>query len=237
MAINPSEIRRGMDVFAIDGEKIGTVTGVESPEADETDPLAALGGSLDDAGSIPTDTAGGQAAAAGGSGFGPLPQGATRDKGRGAPTAAGAATERGDMHTTGGEGGITPGAGGLDAVRGYGTPQDLIGNPPIGGGGATTTVQTQGSPGEGSGTGAAPGAGGGTATGGGPTLARPGLILVQDDGALGVDARGLRVPLSGVLDVVPGERIVLDCTRDQAAMRYGSGPSLDIDENADVTPF
>ena len=43
MAINPSDIRRGMDVFAIDGEKIGRVTGI-SQETEETDPSAMLGG-------------------------------------------------------------------------------------------------------------------------------------------------------------------------------------------------
>lgn len=68
-------------------------------------------------------------------------------------------------------------------------------------------------------------------------LPRPGSIVVQDDGVLGVDARRLHLPFSAVLDVVSGRRITIDCTRDDAAMRYGHGPSLDIDENAKFTPF
>jgi hypothetical protein len=226
------EITRGMEVVAIDGELIGRVTGVRGgPTSDQTASDAGDGGTGGAGGANAGDLAG-DTHAPGRSGYGPIPSGVTTDKDRGTPTAAGVAAERGQVHTTLGQEGLTPGAGGQDALRGYGTAENLTGDPP---GTPMTAAQIEGirgadRPGDGGSTPADGGHGARHATG-------EAVILVQDQGTLGVGARGLEVPLSGVLELTPSRRLILDCTRDEAAERYGTGPSLDIDENADVTPF
>src|SRR5215213_3150546 len=219
MTTNTNDIRRGMEVFAVDGEQMGKVVEVVPPTAGEEVGPGGEGRAGDIAG---------QPDAPGRGGLGPVPSGVTQDKGRGSPTAAGAATEAGDVHTTLGQEGATPGAGGLDAMRGYGMPRNLTQNPP---GRPMTAGELEDLRGGGG------SAGGDTILDDMAPLARPGYILVQDDGALGVDARRLHLPFDTVLDVVPGRRITINCTRDDAAMRYGGGPSLDIDENEKFTPF
>jgi hypothetical protein len=158
MAINMNDIQRGMEVIAIDGERIGKVVEVRPPTAGDA------------------------------------------------------------------------GAGGLDATRGYGMPRDLTQRPP----GTTTAAGSRENQPHG---GQPAGEGLSTVLDDEAPRPHPGYILVQDDGVLGVDARRLHLPFSSVLDVVPGRRIAINCSRDDAAMRYGHGPSLDIDEDAEVTPF
>ncbi|MBI2759947.1 MAG: hypothetical protein HYX51_00780 [Chloroflexi bacterium] len=63
-----------------------------------------------------------------------------------------------------------------------------------------------------------------------------GYILVQDPGVLGVAAEGLRIPFTAIDRVLPGERVVLTCTRDQVRLHFGRR-GLEIDEHAKVTPF
>jgi hypothetical protein len=225
MVSNLAEIHRGMEVFAVDGELIGEVLEVERPRGQGDDlgagPDVPAGGSLAPA----TEMTGGQPITGPG-GLGPVPTGTTTDKDRGAPTAAGAAAERGDVHSiTGGQQGTTPGSGGADALRGYGDTTDQGGVPLTTGAAAGSLENLRG--------------------GGGdlepqPRVASqsgPGYIIVEDRGVLGVGAGGLRIPFDAVLDVMPGRRVTLDCTREQARNRYGPGPSLDIDENAPVTPY
>lgn len=60
--------------------------------------------------------------------------------------------------------------------------------------------------------------------------ADPGMLFVEDPGVLGVGAGGLEIPLSRVLDVTPGHRLLIDSTRDQAIERFGSGRSLDLND-------
>ena len=231
MNTNTNEIQRGMEVFAVDGQQIGKVIEVRPPEAgDEDGGRDAAAGERAAGGTTGASDVAGQPDAPGRGGFGPIPGGVTQDKGRGTPTAAGAATEAGDIHTTLGQEGATPGAGGLDAVRGYGMPRTLTQTP------GTRPVSNADPLDRGDATNAA-GEGMTTLLDDEAPLPRPGYILVQDDGVLGVDARRLRLPFSSVLDVVPGRRITINCTRDDAAMRYGRGASLDIDEDADVTPY
>jgi hypothetical protein len=227
MNANTGEIRRGMEVFAVDGEQIGKVVDVRPPQVADGGGAGRAAGGTAAAGDAPSasDLAG-RPDAPGRGGYGPIPSGVTQDKGRGTPTAAGAATEAGDIHTSLGRGAATPGAGGLDAVRGYGTPTQTPGpRPPANAGpqdrsGATDAASEEMT----------------TPLDDEAPMPRPGHILVQDDGVLGVDARRLHLPFSSVLDVIPGRRITINCTREDAAMRYGRGPSLDIDEDAEITP-
>jgi hypothetical protein len=230
MNANTGEIRRGMEVFAVDGEQIGKVVEVRPPQVTDGGGAGRGAGGTADGGDTPraSDLAG-QPDAPGRGGYGPIPSGVTQDKGRGTPTAAGAATEAGDIHTTLGREAATPGAGGLDAVRGYGTPRTATQTPglrptasagPQDQSGATDSASEEVT----------------TLLDDEAPMARPGYILVQDDGVLGVDARRLHLPFSSVLDVMPGRRITINCTREDAAMRYGRGPSLDIDEDAEITP-
>lgn len=224
MVTNLTDIHRGMEVFAVDGERIGTVIEVRPPrdagDAFSAGPDVPAGGTL----APNTQMTGGQPITGPG-GIGPIVTGTTTDKYRGTPTASEAAAERGDIHTvTGGQQGTAPGSGGIDALRGYGTPGDQGGVPRTSGASAERLENLRG------------------AGGAEPSLQatphpRAGYIMVEDRGVLGVGAGGLRIPLDAVLDVIPGRRVTLDCTREQAHQRYGPGPSLDIDENADVTPF
>jgi hypothetical protein len=223
MVTNVEGIHRGMEVFAVDGEMIGVVLDVRGPDTDTelgTGPDVIAGGTRPE----PADTAAGQPMT-GAPGLGSAPSGTTADKGRGAPTASSASVERGDIHTTGvGQSPAEPGAGGADALRGYGTPGDQGGVPLTTGESAERLEALRG---------------GGVA---GPSLTarshtRSGYIMVEDKGVLGVGAGGLRIPFDAILDVMPGRRITLDCTRRQAHERYGPGPSLEIDESAPLTPF
>lgn len=111
----------------------------------------------------------------------------------------------------------TPGQAGRDAVRGYGPEGDLEGRPQTTG--RTPEVLEN-------------------ERGGGyrepvvppPAGSATGVLFVEDQGFLGVGAGGLEVPLGDVLEVTPGDRVIIDCTRDQAIDRFGSGRSLDLDD-------
>ena len=210
-----SDVRRGMDVYGFDGEKIGKVLEVQAP--------AAEGGAEETGDTISMDAAGATVAPPGdpsavmGGTVGAMPLGTTTDKGRGNTTTTRLVAGRGEVPTTASDRGITPGQAVLNQT------EDVPGTAPTGRG--DVPVQLEGA-------GIAP-----SATSGG-TETSEAYLLVQDEGVLGVGATGLRVPFSAVTDVVPGERITLDCRRADAAMRYGPGrPSLDIDEDADVTPY
>lgn len=63
-----------------------------------------------------------------------------------------------------------------------------------------------------------------------------GYFYVEDPGVLGIGATGLCVPFSAVREVTPGRGVVLAIGKDECRTRYGEGPSLEIDENASITP-
>lgn len=225
MVTNLADIHRGMEVFAVDGELIGTVLEVRPPrsagDAFSVEPEMPAGGSV----APNTEMIGGQPITGPG-GIGPLPTGTTTDKDRGTPNASSAAAERGDIRSISGEQqGTVPGSGGEDALRGYGSTGDESGVPLTAGATAEGLENLRGGGGD-----LEPNLRATAETG-------PGYIMVEDRGVMGVGAGGLRIPTDAVLDVMPGRRVTLDCTREQARNRYGPGPSLDIDENAPVTPF
>jgi hypothetical protein len=136
---------------------------------------------------------------------------------------AGGSTGGGAGQSAGGRPATAPGSGGEDALRGYGTPGDQGGVPQTTGASAEQLENLRGR------------------SGSEPAFhatqhARPGVIEVEDRGVMGIGAGGLHIPFSAVLDVMPGRRVTIDCTRRQAHDRYGPGPSMQIDENAPVTP-
>jgi hypothetical protein len=176
MVTNPADIHRGMEVFAVDGELIGKVIEVRSPEV-----LNDFSGS------------------------------------------AGTSTGSGAGHAGGSRSTVAPGSGGEDALRGYGTPGDQGGVPQTSGASAEQLESLRGR--------------GGVEPNLHATSHRlAGVIEVEDRGVMGIGAGGLHIPFNAVLDVMPGRRITIDCTRRQAHERYGPGPSMQIDENAPVTP-
>jgi hypothetical protein len=136
---------------------------------------------------------------------------------------AGGSTSGGAGHSAGGRPAVAPGSGGEDALRGYGSPGDQGGVPQTTGASAEQLENLRGGRGSEPAFHATP-------------HARAGVIEVEDRGVMGIGAGGLHIPFSAVLDVMPGRRVTIDCTRRQAHDRYGPGPSFKIDENAPVTP-
>ena len=82
--------------------------------------------------------------------------------------------------------------------------------------------------------GSAAGATAGSATGATSTVAPPamttGYFKVDQGGILGIGAKHLYVPYDAVDDVVPGESVTLNCTKDEADAQYGTKPDF-IQEN------
>lgn len=116
MPVERDEIRRGMTVVGSDGEKIGTIGRVVMPDAGG-DPMAEA--TENDAGDVIPPAARSLPAL-----------GTTTDKGRGTESITGTGTVRGDMPTSlsRDELGTTPGAGGMNALRGYGNAGDSPGD-------------------------------------------------------------------------------------------------------------
>lgn len=117
MPVERGEIRRGMAVYGSDGEKIGTIGRIVGPASAGDDPM--VDSFESDGGEVIPPAAR------------PLPAlGATTDKGRGTESIAGTRTVRGDMPTSlsRDELGTTPGAGGMNALRGYGNAGDSPGD-------------------------------------------------------------------------------------------------------------
>jgi hypothetical protein len=52
------------------------------------------------------------------------------------------------------------------------------------------------------------------------TQAATGYLKVNQGGFLGIGAKELYVPLSAVQNVIPGDRVVLNCTKDEASTMY-----------------
>lgn len=263
MPMNTSGIQRGMDVFGSDDAKLGTVMSV-NPAADEGgaggrgEVAPNLGGDLSGGRIDPEPPM-----RAGTPGTTPL--GATTAKGRGDESSAGLVAGRGDIATDGdGEAERKPDAGGANILRGYGMPRresagsaaesaagSMMGSTSTGGAGTpgslsvTADARVGGMAGRG---------GDGGMLGSDETFAprspldKPrssltsggeaggGYLMVQDGGVLGIGAAGLRIPFDIVQEVVAGERVVLSLPRDEVRLRFGSGPSLDIDEHAPITP-
>lgn len=263
MAVDFSQVRVGQDVFGMDGEKIGTVLDVAYPavpteDSSEGDMAATPTGlTAEMVGSTRS-----VAADATGSDTGTLPLGATTSKGRGTDTNLRIAADHGDISTYSGsiEGG-TPSAGGLDAMRGYGVEGSTAGDRAVQPTQASATGMLDAA---GSTSGLArpeagvtadlalareagtdggeknntPGADAGMQrlTAGG-TRRNRGSFTVQDPGMLGVGGRILHVPFSAVDRVIAGEGVRLRMVSEEARQRFSGRPGLEIDDDADVTPF
>ena len=263
-----ADIREGMEVYGSDSQKIGTVMRV-SPGG--TDAGASRPPEMDDPAAVeptsvpPIDPSLGDGSALmGRGGIGRVPLGATSEKDRGEASLSGIAGSRGDVPARSNDLGATPGAIGMDALRGAGPPPHDAGQmagaagatlptggmagaaagavgveevmPPDVGGSSAAPQQFAGDAGSGGAASALPDVtpGGGQQAVGGGRTL--GHLIVQDPGVLGVGARGLRVPLDAVQEV-SGGRVTLAVTKLEAVNRFGPGPSLDIDENAPVVPF
>ncbi|MBV9280047.1 MAG: hypothetical protein JOZ41_08205 [Chloroflexi bacterium] len=205
MSVSLDAIQKGMDVYGSDGEKIGTVA--ETATA---------------AGGVP----GGELGAGGG-------PGALGDEDRvyGGPGAGGGAGSLGDEErvatdasfggtgalgdeepVTGGGGGGSQALGTEERV-GVDTRSGALGDETragsdygTGGGGSSLSDDTA----------AGDDAGIGAAIPGGAEY-----FEVDHGGFLGIGAKALYVPFSAVQEVVPGDRVVLSCTREECESRFG----------------
>ena len=217
MTTDEREIRPGYTVYDVSGAELGRVMSV--------DPLS------------PVDTPDGVSspdvlftnAARAGENLGPMPErtgltgppsGTTTEKGRGSTASAGIAADRVDFPTGAVGRGIHPGQGGLNSTD-TASEETTVATPLLDADTAGGDTGVQG------------GEQGTAAQGHGQ---RPGTFRVEDAGVLGVGARVLHIPFSAVTEA-SGGRIVLSVTRDEAARRFGPGPSLDLDENARVLPY
>ena len=264
MSTDVTSIHTGMDVYAMDGQKLGTVAEVRPPvsAADGAEAGRADPGAADVSAGVAGGTAGSSLDAGGGD-LGTVISGATTDKDRGVPTGI-AHAARQDVRTFPGQlQGVTPDAGGGDVIRGYGmehggtTDTDPRGSaasatgnkeapgsagmaPNVGeAGGAGAWGATIDTATIGGGTGAAmdatsPGTAGDRPAAGGGAASEGGYFTVRDPGFLGVGGRALRVPFNAVHEVVPGRGVTLACTSDECHRRYGGRVGLDLDEDAPV---
>jgi hypothetical protein len=60
-----------------------------------------------------------------------------------------------------------------------------------------------------------------------------GYVQVDQGGVLGIGTRHLYIPFSAVTDVVPGENVTVDCTKDQCGERYATKPGFLADNSAE----
>ncbi len=224
-------IRRGMDVYGIDGRHIGAVIELKAADPEPAAPVAPESGAVVEALTAPS------------AGPGTLPLGTTTPKGRGGATTTGIAGSQGDFPTVdplvdSGD----PNAAGLDMLRGHTPRRAALGD-------ADSTAEASAR----SATGSLHGAGalGGPApldTGAHPAehgappipaaaLAQDGaVLLVQDPGTLGIAAQLLHIPLDAVRAVEPARGVTLAMAGEEARMRFGRR-GLDLDESADVLPY
>jgi len=217
MTMNYGQIRPGCTVYDAGGAEVGRVIRVESLPAGE------------DAGGVSSPDVLFNKPARGDQGVGPMPErtgltgpplGTTTDKGRGSTASAGLAAERADLPSGAVGRGVDPAHGGLNSTET--APEETTAATPLLD--ADTAGGDMGSSGSAR----------GTAGGGGGH--QPGTFSVEDPGVLGVGARVLHIPFADVTEA-SGGRIVLAVSREEAARRYGPGPSLDLDENARVLPY
>ena len=254
MAMDFSNIRTGMEVFGADGAKIGSIVEIRPPRGGSDD--AGPAGGRSDASPETADPGYTPPRATPGT----LPSGATTAKDRGAPTGLGVASFQDVSDSSGAVAGTVPGAGGLDAFRGYGMEGSNSGDTDVHvtqvtapammdapgttsglarAGSAADLGMSRGAGAQGGDTDnaavAPPPAGAASAEdeAGGVTTAA-GYFVVQDPGFLGVGGRALRVPFEAVREVDPGRGVTLDGTADQCRARYGGRPGLDI--NPEGTP-
>jgi hypothetical protein len=254
MNANLTRIHKGWTVYGSDEQEVGKVLAVRGlPPSEMERPIIPP-----NAGANPDATAASNAASVNDPGVratgldtGTLPLGVTEDKDRGAPTGLSAVAHRGDSKTlTDLPASARPGAGGLDVMRGYSPGSAgvtgaegsaLSATDSLDGGGTTRMLSGSLRAGEverdldadreRAPAGTAPRAGDSSAL----NETEP-YLLVQDPGVLGVTAAGLHIPLSAGRDASTEGRVMLDCPREEAHLRYGRR-ALTIDESADVTPF
>lgn len=63
-------------------------------------------------------------------------------------------------------------------------------------------------------------------TGGTGPTGEGSYLKVDQGGILGIGATELYVPFSSVTDIVPGDRLTLDCTKDTCGDLYGKKPEF-----------
>ncbi len=255
MPVRDFEVHPGMDVYAMDGEKIGSVVKVwrSEPLSEQIDHLREHAPDVDISHEMTANT-GNTAYDATGGDLGTVPSGALTEKARGGPTTTEMAAGRDVSTYSGKRQGVEPGEGGMDSLRGYGVqhggPAGLGAHGsaesatgymnPAGSGGNISDFGRVPDVGEAAGAGAAGGSMDTTLVepeAPGKPREYPGYFLVQDPGFLGVGGRVMYVPFRAVTRIQPGESLRIDCVSDEAYRRYGGPPGLEIDENADVLPF
>jgi hypothetical protein len=218
---NTSDIQSGMEVFGIDGEKIGTVSevyrngGFGTP-SDTTWQAGSGVGELDVETVTIAETNASDASFRDPTATGPDYGSTTSDTSFRDPTAPGAGYGSTTTSDTSFSDPTAPGAG-------YGNP------PPTG---TTYTDPTSSDTGFTTGT---PGFAGPTAPqtagGGTATATSTGYFKVEHGGILGIGAKDLYIPFSAVTTTVPGQNVTIDCTKDECADRYSQKPDFLNDEN------
>ena len=217
MTMNHEQIRPGYTVYDASGAELGRVMSVnplspvDNPDGVSSPDVLFNQPARDDDGVGPMPERTGLT--------GP-PLGTTTEKGRGSTASAGIAADRVDFPTGAVGRGVHPGQGGLNSTD-TASEETTVATPLLdadtAGGDTGARVNARG-----------------TAAGGHGQ--QPGTFSVEDAGVLGVGARVLHIPFAEVTEA-SGGRIVLSVTRDEAARRYGPGPSLDLDETARVQPY
>lgn len=200
MIDNASDIQSGMEVFGIDGEKIGTVSDVYRSSgygtpSDTTWQAGSGVGELDVETVTIAETNASDASfrdpTATGADYGST---TTTDTSFRDPTAPGASYENtaptGTTYTdpTSSDPGYTTGTPGTPSFSGSTAPQTM-------GGGTATATST-------------------------------GFFKVEHGGLLGIGAKDLYIPFSDVMTTVPGQNVTVDCTKDECVDRYSQKPDF-----------
>lgn len=240
MAINVSDIQRGMAVYGRDGEQVGTVTAVRPGGRVVTGPVGEAADRAAPATPAPPvdldPPPSGQ--------IGTLPLGTTTAKDRGEESALNRIALR-DPHTLNSvTSSAVPGAGGMDRLRGYPLRRREEGD-------STAEESARSATGSLHGAGVSETEAAMLVSEKAELDSRPdepadqqlpdemgsgGYFMVQDPGTLGVMAGGMRVPFAAVVAIQPGLGVTLDCSAQECRDRW-KHIGLDIDETADVTPF
>ncbi len=195
MFSNMADIDKGMDVFDLNGEKIGTVDEVYSSLPGSSTSQPASAGSGGGAGALGDESRVAQSPGHGG-------RGALGDESRAGTTPPGGSGALGNESMVGGntEGAQTSGLDLSDLSAGPVSGEDemiIVGEEVV--------IPISGE------------------TAGGGTGER--YFKVDQGGFLGIGAKSLYIPFSAVQNVVAGDSVTLDCTKDECDARYGSMPA------------
>jgi hypothetical protein len=191
---NMANIDKGMDVFDINGEKIGTVDEVYSSLYGSSANQPASPGSGGGAGALGDESRVNQSPGHGG-------QGALGNESRAGTTPPGGSGALGnESMVTGNTEATQTNDGtpaGINSVGESGVDEILVEEE------VDIPVSAE--------------------MAGGATDER--YFKVQQGGILGIGGKSLYIPFSAVQDVVAGDSVTLDCTKDECDARYGSMPA------------